>query len=488
MGVSEERVTINWRRLVPLLLFVVIVGSTIMMLFVGKTAVTTTTTRPANVTPITTTSPTATCNYDYSVDYCDEKGCVLAVTVNAERSFEARVDGGVWKINAGYNRREFRIPWNSTLSIESPCFSLNYTPQLYYTVSATVREYDVETGRKTVEVAAEFSLPLRGEATVGRQTLLLFNTKRLTAVTETYGNEVAIRAGPIATVVNIPEPVLSLNVSAYFDGLNYVYNVRYVLTGADSARWGWRTLSRSGELQVTSRDKMERFCLGKFCAPVRWVAPRVEVSAVNYYYVHYFPVVMLRVTNPGPAYWEGEVRFNSITKIDTCFETADGRVCSDSLNKLLWGAELKQTPFTLALRPGQAATLAIITTSDVRVGNITIRLPPLPEVAVTNTQCQVQRLPTPRPIGPGNATSLYICNATLIVKPNGYIVVDPVITINRMTLYMPRVAVAKETAITIATSLPYEVRAQDAFYFAARGYVCANNTCVFGGRLEVTLR
>ena len=411
------------------------------------------------------------CTYSYKVEFCDEAGCTLSLTVEAEKTVEVKIDGYAWKVARG--TRQVQVPWNSTLRVESPCFSLEYTPQLYYTASARVLEYDVETGQKRVEVTLEFSLPYRGDVVVGGQRLYAYG-KRLTAIVTTYDG-VPVKIGPFASVLPMPEPQLSLNVTAYSTCDRYVYVVSYNLTNAESARWRYYTLRR-GQLEITSAEKLDKLCLGPHCAPVVWARPRVDVE-VSLYYVYNFPLAIVRIKN-GPTCWEGVVNFTAVRPYverynAVCVNTAYGQAClpSEALGEVLRGIERRDVPFSLTLRPRQSYAFAYTPLAGaLRIGNITITLPPPPEISLMDVKCGVRRVDRKLrdleyAYAPLNAEAdvvrEYLCNATLAVRTRGYVVVNPVIAVrggNLTLFYAPPVATSQDVAVTITLAFPLELR------------------------------
>ncbi|MEM1598845.1 MAG: hypothetical protein QXI07_10085 [Pyrobaculum sp.] len=421
------------------------------------------------------------CTYSYKVEFCDEAGCTLSLTVEAEKTVEVKIDGYAWKVARG--TRQVQVPWNSTLRVESPCFSLEYTPQLYYTASARVLEYDVETGQKRVEVTLEFSLPYRGDVVVGGQRLYAYG-KRLRAIVTTYDG-VPVKIGPFASVLPMPEPQLSLNVTAYSTCDRYVYVVRYNLTNAESARWRYYTLRR-GQLEITSAEKLDKLCLGPHCALVAWEQPRVEVEILARYYIYYFPLIVMRIKN-GPTCWEGVVNFTAPTKLfddqlgARCYNTALGQVCLPSDDVFMdvlrnAGGNYRDVPFRLTLRPHESYTFAYVPLGIVlRIGNTTVAVSTqTPELSFTNVNCVVKRPAeelsldrlTPRyvytSVSPTEAyvAAEYVCNATLTIKSRGYVVVNPLVAVRGGDLafyYMPRVAASYDVIVPISLSFPLEL-------------------------------
>lgn len=432
----------------------------------------------ASPTPTVTTSAAnaTTCNYDYTVEvsYCDEAGCAVELTLTVDRPVDARVGNVVWRV-AGAAKREFRVPWNSTLRVESPCFNIVYTPTLRYSASARVLEYDVETGRRRVELAVEFTLPLRAEAAVGGQRLYAYD-RRLTAAVETYGGEIPVRVGPFTAAVPVPEPKLFFNVTAYSTCDRYVYVINYTLDGAEAARWRYYTLVRRGQLEISGAERLDKLCLGQRCAPVVWARPRVDVE-VSLYYVYNFPLAIVRIKN-GPTCWEGVVNFTAVRPYverynAVCVNTAYGQAClpSEALGEVLRGIERRDVPFSLTLRPRQSYAFAYTPLAGaLRIGNITITLPPPPEISLMDVKCGVRRVDRKLrdleyAYAPLNAEAdvvrEYLCNATLTVRTRGYVVVNPVIAVrggNLTLFYAPPVATSQDAAVPITLAFPIELR------------------------------
>lgn len=491
------------RRAVFIGLLAAIVLLTALMTLLPRPATAPQHTAPQPAPQQTVPAPPQTppvCTYSYKVEFCDEAGCTLSLTVEAEKTVEVKIDGYAWKVARG--TRQVYTPWNSTLRVESPCFSLEYTPQLYYTASARVLEYDVETGRKRVEVTLELSQPYRGEVVIGNQRLYAYG-KRASATVETYDDSVPVKIGPFTAAVSIPKPMLTLNVTAYSTCDRYVYVVSYSLENAEAARWRYYTLQRRGQLEFTAAERLDQLCLGRHCALVAWEQPRVEVEILARYYINYFPLVIVRVKN-GPTCWEGVVNFTAPTKLfddqlgARCYITALGQVCLPSDDVFMdvlrnAGGNYRDVPFRLTLRPHESYTFAYVPLGIMlRIGNTTVAVSTqTPELSLTNVNCVVKRpaeeLSLDRltsryvytSVSPTEAyvAAEYVCNATLTIKSRGYVVVNPLVAVRGGDLafyYMPRVAASYDVIVPISLSFPLELATYKDYtgLFQRLGYNC----------------
>jgi hypothetical protein len=232
----------------------------------------------------------------------------------------------------------------------------------------------------------------------------------------------------------------------------------------------------------------------------------VEARVEGLYYVYYFPVVIVNVTNYGPGDWEGVIRFNSPTKLyeqrgamvyrtpygDVAFREGDSFVAL--LNNLKVNHEF--LPFLASIAPG-VYRIAITPLGDVYVvwGNNTIELkiPPPPKIELRDVKCAVKYATSPVELSSKyiyatvNFTRLrawlakkYVCNATMAVITNGYVVIDPLVAAKTpyiAVFYRPRVSLARDAAFPVyGLSFPLELFTDSRTAFERMGYTCRNYT------------
>lgn len=232
-----------------------------------------------------------------------------------------------------------------------------------------------------------------------------------------------------------------------------------------------------------------------------WAEPKAAAELAGLYYVYYFPVAVVRVKNPGPACWEGAVKFDSPTKL---FENRFGRIAyntpfgtalfeseTDALSAVLRqaGAELRTIGFSLRLRPGESYTFAVVPlSSTIYVGGQALAVPKPPAVAAEVGKCSVRQMGEAVELGSryvyatvnftaarGWVAAERECAVTLRISPGNYTVVDPLVAAKTQQLavfYRPRVSVYTAAAIPITLSFPVEVATNNATAFAKMGYTC----------------
>ncbi|MGC9119720.1 MAG: hypothetical protein ACP5I3_12155, partial [Thermoproteus sp.] len=312
------------------------------------------------------------------------------------------------------------------------------------------------------------------------------------------GNPLHIAAGPINATVYLPTPRLNVTVYAYRTGSYYTYVVNYsspiLITVGGHVLQGVGSFTEVGPLR-------SQYCLGQMCFPVKILQPRVEAKIEGLYYVYYFPVVVFKITDLGPGDWSGAVEFNSPTKLyesnggATTYHTPYGDVVlpasSDAFEQLLaqLGAQYEALPFKLDLSAGESQTFAVVPLGNIYIkwGNntLSLNLPPLPAISLSNVTCVAQALASPVPLSQyapvsANLTAWVVgqtvCSAVMSVQTNGYTVIDPLIALRTPYLavfYMPRISVVSSTSFPVTGLAFPEAVVGNATVLAAFGYSCS---------------
>jgi hypothetical protein len=450
-------------------------------------------------------TPAPTCYVWFTTAECREAACVVSIKIDARREgvIRAYADGVPQRdfaVRPGLQTYSVEAPYNSTLALRGVC-NANYTiPPLRYSISAALELYDFDTGRYRARVDLMTDPPLRARGRAGDEYVYISGPRAGFAV---WGSgPLRIEIGPIRETLQINPPIFNFTASAYKRGASYVYVVDY--TASAAVKIGGKTLAAGSGSWTEQGPWKEKYCLGQLCAPVRYLQPRVEAMVEGLYYVYYFPVVMINITNYGPGDWEGVVSFSGPTKLyeqvgaSIVYHTPFGDVAirseADSLAALLASlkAEYKTLPFRTSLPPG-SYIFAVTPLGPLRLslGNTTIYVdtPPTPRLELRDVSCGERYIAAPVELSTryafatANFTGLRAwavaektCNATIAVFTNGYTIVDPLVVLkspHMAVFYRLKATVTSDAVLTLYDmSYPTAVATDNGAFFEKLGYTC----------------